>query len=458
MANMARSASSTKDAEMTLHMEADKGDVALRILEGKTIPLTEDLTPEEDRRILRRIDICILPALFVTFLLQYVDKSAMGYTAILGLRTDLHLVGQDYSWASSLFYFGYLTASGLVAILLVRLPVGRFMSIAIAIWAAIIMLTSLCTNASGLWAGRFFLGFVEAAIAPGMTMIISMWYKRSEQTLRQSVWFMGNVTGGLCGGLLGYGIGHINSIAPWKAVFLIFGGLTLFWSIFSWFLIPNSPVGAWFLEEEDQYKAIERVKDNLTGIKNDHVKFDQVLEAFKDPKVWLLAAIQFTQNVPNGALGSGSFCIIAAIGCTYLTNTRTYFMAFNTVLSLIGTIMVRQIDHKYIWGRFIGYCLTIVFSANLPLILATITSNIAGFSKKVTATAITASFLSFATYIKGPETSFFFFLALENGNLTAFPREFRTSHVGDDQGGYPRQAELSHWHAPSKAAGIGAPT
>lgn len=65
-----------------------------------------------------------------------------------------------------------------------------------AIWAAILMLTSLCTNASGLWAGRFCLGFVEAAIAPGMTMIISMWYKRSEQTLRQSVWFMGNVTGG----------------------------------------------------------------------------------------------------------------------------------------------------------------------------------------------------------------------------------------------------------------------
>lgn len=54
----------------------------------------------------------------------------MGYTAILGLRTDLRLAGQDYSWASSLFYFGYLTASALVAILLVRLPIGRFMTIA----------------------------------------------------------------------------------------------------------------------------------------------------------------------------------------------------------------------------------------------------------------------------------------------------------------------------------------
>ena len=78
------------------------------------------------------------------------------------------------------------------------------------------MLTSLCTNASGLWAARFCLGFVEAAIAPGMSLIISMWYKRSEQAIRQNAWFMGNVTGGLCGGLLGYGIGHINSIAPWK--------------------------------------------------------------------------------------------------------------------------------------------------------------------------------------------------------------------------------------------------
>lgn len=84
----------------------------------------------------------------------------------------------------------------------------------------------------------------------------------------------------------------------------------------------------------------------------------------------------------------GLFCIISAIGCTYLTNNRTYFMAFNTVMSLIGTIMICQIDHKYIWGRFMGYCLTIVFSVNFPLLLATITSNIAGFSKKVTATAI----------------------------------------------------------------------
>jgi hypothetical protein len=49
--------SSTKDAKMTLDVETDRGDVALRVLEGQTIPLTECLTPEEDRRILGKIDI-----------------------------------------------------------------------------------------------------------------------------------------------------------------------------------------------------------------------------------------------------------------------------------------------------------------------------------------------------------------------------------------------------------------
>ena len=78
------------------------------------------------------------------------------------------------------------------------------------------MLTALCHDHSGLWANRFFLGVSEAAIAPGLSAIISMWYKRSEQPLRQAGWFLGNTFAGIFGGIVAYGIGHVNSIAPWK--------------------------------------------------------------------------------------------------------------------------------------------------------------------------------------------------------------------------------------------------
>lgn len=70
-----------------------------------------------------------MPLLFVSYMFQYLDKSALSNTAILGLRKDLHLVGQQYSWASSVFNFGYLVASAPVAIFIVKMPVGKFMAI-----------------------------------------------------------------------------------------------------------------------------------------------------------------------------------------------------------------------------------------------------------------------------------------------------------------------------------------
>jgi MFS family permease len=78
------------------------------------------------------------------------------------------------------------------------------------------MFTALCANANGLLANRFFLGVTESAIAPGLSIVIAMWYKRSEQPLRHGAWFMGNVFAGIFGGLVSYGIGHVQTISAWK--------------------------------------------------------------------------------------------------------------------------------------------------------------------------------------------------------------------------------------------------
>lgn len=71
-------------------------------------------------------------------------------------------------------------------------------------------------NPAGLMATRFFLGLTEAAVAPGFSIITSMWYKRSEQPIRHGVWFLGNVISGLFSGPLMYAFGHINSFPAWR--------------------------------------------------------------------------------------------------------------------------------------------------------------------------------------------------------------------------------------------------
>lgn len=184
------------------------------------------------------------------------------------------------------------------------------------------MFTALCSNPTGLLANRFFLGISEAPIAPGLSIVVSMWYKRSEQPLRHAAWFLGNTCAGLFGGLLAYNISHIHNIAPWRvcpitvivpshakfhqAIFLIFGGTTVCWSAAVLFLLPDTPLQARFLTKRDREIAILRVKENMTGIKDDKIKKYQVLEALCDLKTWVLFALQLSICIPNGGVSTVS--------------------------------------------------------------------------------------------------------------------------------------------------------
>lgn len=87
-------------------------------------------------------------------------------------------------------------------------------------------------------------------------------------------------------------------------MFLIFGGATVAWSVGIFFLLPDVPMTAWFLKEVDRIKAITRVKENMTGIKNDQFKWQQCREALLDAKTWFIVLIQLCANIPNGGVHS----------------------------------------------------------------------------------------------------------------------------------------------------------
>ncbi|GME27451.1 MFS allantoate transporter [Neofusicoccum parvum] len=427
-------AATTTPAAAAVAAEIRNGDATLEDLGSDVGVLEEELTPEEDRRILRRIDTCLLPVLAISYMFQFLDKQAMSYTSILGLRTSLHLHGQEYAWAGSIFYFGYLAASYPVARLLVRFPVGKTLAASVCAWAAVLMCMAAARNAAGLLATRFFLGFCEAAVAPGFSVVTSMWYKRAEQPLRHGAWFMGNVVSGLFGSILAYAMGHIEGrVEAWQAVFLIFGAFTLAWSVSLFWSIPDTPTRAWFLKGDDGAKAVARVKENMTGIKNGVWKNEQMLEALKDPQSWLFVLIQFCGNIPNGGVtnfaaivvnGLGFtvfqtlligmiatafqavFVILSSGGATLFKNTRTYWLVWNFIISLIGTVMVREIPADGgKWSKFAGYCLLISFSANFPMMLSLTAANVGGFTKKTTVNAML--FLSYcAGNIVGPQLFF----------------------------------------------------
>lgn len=133
-----------------------------------------------------------------------------------------NITGDQYSWVSSIFYFGYLFWEYPTSYLIQRLPVGKYVGINTLFWGAVVALTAACRNYGGLITVRFLLGVAEATISPAFVYVTSMWYTREEIPTRTGFWFAGNALGGVFASFIAYGLGHVtHPLAPWMWLFIV---------------------------------------------------------------------------------------------------------------------------------------------------------------------------------------------------------------------------------------------
>jgi hypothetical protein len=99
-------------------------------------------------------------------------------------------------------------------------------------------------------------------------------------------------------------------------VFLIFGAVSVATGILSLLLLPDLPSTARFLTPRERAIAVDRVARNQQGVKNHHFKWEQVWQAARDPKTWLLFVMAVGAQVPNSALTSVCF------GSCYIANPK----------------------------------------------------------------------------------------------------------------------------------------
>ena len=110
----------------------------------------QDTSPEEAQRVLRKIDLRVVPVLFIVYLLQYLDKNGINYASVYGLQKGTNLKGQDYSWLATIFYFGYLVSQYPSGYALQRLPIAKVLGFSALAWGVILITTPACTNFAGM--------------------------------------------------------------------------------------------------------------------------------------------------------------------------------------------------------------------------------------------------------------------------------------------------------------------
>ncbi|KAJ7111904.1 major facilitator superfamily domain-containing protein [Mycena epipterygia] len=379
------------------------------------------ISPEAEKKLRRKIDIVILPSLAMGYVFYYVDKTTLSYAAIFGIKDaspkGLGLAGTEYSWLSSIFYFGWLVWSIPSNLLMQKSPPGTYLAVNIFFWGVFLMLQAASHKFATLAALRIISGAFEAIADPAFMLITSMYYTREEQPSRISFWYSFNGVGVAAGGLLGYAIGNIKgSLTSWRYEFLLIGAVCSAWAIALLYILPNSPATMVWLTRDERLMAIARLRKNQTGIENRTFKSDQALECILDVKTWLFLLLGFLGNIPNGGISNFSTLIIKGLGFDTLQtsllgipqgvlvviwislgawmneklppNSRTYVCMLFMVPTIAGSLGFLLAPFDANVGRLICFYLTGSYQASFVIGLSLVTSNTGGQTKKMLTNAL----------------------------------------------------------------------
>ncbi|KAK4119544.1 MFS general substrate transporter [Parathielavia appendiculata] len=418
-----RDAESAVPAAPTIDQTNDSGSSAKDEAIAMVGEQKHALDPVIVARAVRKIDWFLIPAMIFGYGIVYYDKAILGSAALFGMTADLQLSLTDrttspptvdtsrLSWATSLFYFGMLAGLYPMSFALQRFDIGRVLGGIVVLWGGICMLTAAVTTHQGLYAQRFFLGFVESIVPTGFMCIVSGFYTQQEQSLRQSWWFSSTGLFTIIGGALNYGFAQIQGggLKSWQYIYLLAGVLTVLFGVFCFFM-PNSPVTAWFLTAEERFAAVERLRFSQTGVRCTKIKMGQVKESLLDVKTYLIFVMMASAYTMNGAVSGfgplivstfgwntlhsivfqfplGGLCFIVILLTGYLGSKIPNIRLIMLILTCLPVIAGCAIIWKSEWtyraaAPVIGYSITGFFGGTVSLIITVGMSNVAGHTKK----------------------------------------------------------------------------
>ncbi|GAC1643952.1 MAG: MFS transporter [Acidobacteriaceae bacterium] len=206
-----------------------------------------------DAASLRRRWWFLLPAVFVTYSLAYLDRANFGFGTAAGLGATLHITEQRTALLSGLFFLGYF---------LFQLPGARFartrsaswlVFTALVAWGTFAALTGVITHFWLLALDRLLLGVAESVIFPAMLVLLTRWFTRAERSRANAFLILGNPVTVLWMSIV---TGYLIESFGWRKTFVLEGVPSILWAIVWITSIKDRPATArWMTAEASQELA-----------------------------------------------------------------------------------------------------------------------------------------------------------------------------------------------------------
>ena len=130
---------------------------------------TEEKTSDDpdDRKLLRKLDLHLIPTMTLLYLLSYLDRVNIGQAKLDGLLETINLTSAQYNACLSVFFATYVAFEIPSNLILKKLRPSRWIPSIMIAWGIIMTLMGLVNSYGSLIACRLLLGAAESGLFPG---------------------------------------------------------------------------------------------------------------------------------------------------------------------------------------------------------------------------------------------------------------------------------------------------
>ncbi|KAJ0337656.1 hypothetical protein COL922a_006550 [Colletotrichum nupharicola] len=230
-----------------------------------------------EKKLKKKLDLRLLACVWLIFILNYLDRNNIAAAKVASMAETLHLSANQYATAVAILFVGYVLMQIPSNVFLANLRPSVYLPACMAMWGLLSTLTGIAHNAAGLYALRFFLGFVEAAFYPTQ---------------------LGSAFSGLIEAGIKDGLEDARGLESWRWLFLIEGSIINFVALCSICILPDWPSMTRWLRPTERAVAEWRLIQDAGQVDEDEEAWSHGFKlAFKDWRVYIFAAMFFCLQV-----------------------------------------------------------------------------------------------------------------------------------------------------------------
>jgi sugar phosphate permease len=289
----------------------------------------------------------IIPVVFITYSLAYLDRSNFGFGLAGGMAHDLHITSDRASLLGALFFLGYFFFQVPGLHYAARKSTKKLICLSLILWGLLASATGLISNIKILMLIRFMLGAVEGAVLPALVLMVSRWFTKMERSRANTYLILGNPVTILWMSVVS---GYLIHSLGWRWMFIWEGIPAIIWAFFYWNLIEDRPSEVSWLDPRQRAGLNESLKleqQAIKPVKNYFSAFTSraVISLCLQYALWSIGVYGFVIWLPS-MINKGSGLNIIQTGWL---SSIPYFMAI-VGMTIVSHFSDKNVKRKiFIW-------------------------------------------------------------------------------------------------------------